>query len=124
MPADNKMKTIPEPPKHPNQFEHVSNYPRFVGLFVLFASLGAVLGRLIDKSIALIEPTSRAEKAGLFALQVFISATMFFIAFRIIKLDKLFFDDWLSGTFQGIIFVTTFYAMQEELFLNLKGALI
>lgn len=117
-------KHIPEPPKHPNQFEHVSDFPRFVALFILFASLGAVLGRLIDKSIALIEPKTRAEKAGLFLFQVFISASMFFLAFRVVKLDKLFFDDWLSGTFQGIIFITTFYAMQEELFLNLKGALV
>ena len=31
------------------------------------------------------------------------------------------FDDWMGGTFQGLIFATTIYSAQDQLPLNLKG---
>jgi hypothetical protein len=116
--------SIVNPPKHPNIFEHTEALPRFMLLFVLYGTLGGVLGRITDKAAASIKPQTRINKALVFLLQLLINSATFYFAFHSIKIQKLAVDDWVSGTFQGIIFITTFYTVQEELLANLKGALL
>lgn len=111
------------PPKHPNQFEHYEHISAFLFSFVVSGTLGAILGRLVDKLMQKLDPKNKITTIMVFLLQMFINAIVIFVAFKYITIDKLSFDDWISGTFQGIIFITTFFSMQEELFLNLKNAL-
>ena len=118
----NKMK----PPAHPNKFEHTETLIKFLGYFVLYGFIGGIVGRCIDFSIAKIKGT-RDEK--LFALlmiilQIVFNGLFFYFVFKIYKFRggsvELTFDDWISSTFQGLIFATTLYSVQDQLMINFK----
>jgi hypothetical protein len=49
-----------------------------------------------------------------------VNGLFLFLALKLIKISKLSFDDWTSGTFQGIIFLMIFFSVQENLYLNAK----
>lgn len=124
------MKNILDPSRHPNKFEHKENFVTFISFFIFYGVLGGVIGRLIDKSISSLknENDSRLKLTSLFLLQIFINGVFFYIAFQSItfktKTDSpLTLDDWISSTFQGLIFATTMYSTQNNLYENLKNGL-
>ena len=117
------------PPKHPNDFEHKETFIKFLSYFIFYGFLGALLGRSIDNSIEYLnnEEDSRQKQIGLFFLQILINGIIFFVAFQTLTFKfnniNLTFDDWISSTFQGLIFATTMYSMQNKLFDNLKNGM-
>lgn len=115
-----------EPPKHPNKFEHTENIVFFLGFFVLYGFVGGIVGRLLDFSVAKIKG-SHDEKlyaAAMILLQIIFNGLFFYLVFRIYRFRfgnvELTFDDWISSTFQGLIFATTLYSVQDQLMVNFK----
>jgi hypothetical protein len=127
----NKM--VKTPPSHANEYEHTSSILKFFGTYVFFGLLGGVVGRIVDKIVVHAQNgrTSRASSIFFTLLQILFNGIIFFTLFKIVFIrDGIFtfistektmtFDDWLSGTFQGLIFATTIYSAQDQLPLNLK----
>ena len=97
-----------------------------LGYFLFYGLLGALVGRTIDKSLAYLksDTDSKAKVFGLFILQLFINGIFFYTAFKWTtiksKSGELTVDDWISSTFQGLIFVTTMYSVQNSIYENIK----
>lgn len=124
---------VKAPPQHANEYEHISSTLKFFGTYVFFGLLGGVIGRIVDKFIVHAQNgrTGRANSLFFTLLQILINGIIFFTLFKIVFIrDGIFtfintektmtFDDWLSGTFQGLIFATTIYSAQDQLPFNLK----
>jgi hypothetical protein len=117
------------PSKHPNAFEHKENVITFLSYFLYYGFLGAFIGRSIDKSLSLLKKNndSRLKLFGLFLLQILVNGIFFYITFKTIiiksKTGELTIDDWISSTFQGLVFVTTLYGVQNNIYENIKNGL-
>jgi hypothetical protein len=100
--------------------------PTFLRYFVFYGCVGGIVGHLIDKAVSSIQgtQTSRLQSALYYILQILFNGIFFFIAFKTITFKQkdgvLTFDDWVSGTFQGVIFGTTLYSVQNQLAINGK----
>lgn len=120
---------VPSPSKHPNSFEHKENLIVFLGYFIYYGFLGAFLGRTVDISISALksDADSKVKLISLFILQLIFNGLFFYIIFKLItvksKTGELTIDDWISSTFQGLIFVTTMYSVQNNIFENIKQGL-
>ena len=60
--------------------------------------------------------------ALLVILELFLIITIFYVLFKFVKYGKLFFDDWLWGTFSGFVFALTFFASTPSLAANISCA--
>jgi hypothetical protein len=118
--------SIKPPPAHPNIFEHTESLPVFLGYFLLYGFLGAFIGRSIDYAVKKIQNGKESKQTSFWSaiLQILMNGTIFYLAFKLLLFkrgpNELTFDDWVSSTFQGLIFVTTIYSVQEELTKNIK----
>ena len=117
----NKM----DPPKHPNAFEHTEKYLPFLSYFIMYGCIGGLIGRLIDHIIDSLQKNQDRLSATLFIiLQIALNGTAFYILFRTMTFKRRYiemtFDDWISSTFQGLIFATTFYSVQTALTTNFQ----
>jgi len=117
----NKM----DPPKHPNAFEHTETYLPFLGYFLMYGFLGGVVGRQVDYIVTKIQKNDDRLSSFLFiCLQIALNGTAFFILFKTLKFNRggfqMTFDDWISSTFQGLIFATTLYSVQTALTTNFQ----
>jgi hypothetical protein len=114
-------------PEHPNEFEHLESFFSFIGYFLLYGTIGSLIGRSIDKLISVLESDSKIIKTSLFFLQLLINAVVFYVAFKTITLqvgsNKLSLDSWMGATFQGLIFVTNVFSAQSYLYENIKNGL-
>ena len=114
------------PITHPNKFEHTETLFKFLRSFSICGVLGGVLGQLIDRTITNLQGTRTdwGSAALFYCLQILLNGVAFFALFKAIKFSApegiLTFDDWISGTFQGLIFATTVYQVQEQLSANFK----
>ena len=125
------QKHILDPPKHSNEFEHREKFITFIAYFLFYGFIGGFIGRSIDYSISMLdnENDSKQKKIFLFGIQLLLNAIFFFLAFRIITFKSkiynysLSLDDWIGSTFQGLIFATTMYSMQNNLYVNLNQGL-
>ena len=121
------------PPKHANEYEHTESIIKFFGFYIFYGLLGGVIGRCIDKFVADIQKGRRDRWYSLWflTLQILINGIVFYAMFRVITIrlgrpsfsineGSIRFDDWIGGTFQGLIFGTTIYAAQDQLPYNLK----
>lgn len=128
--------TIPLPDKHPNEFEHTESIIKFFATYIFYGLLGGVLGRIIDKIVADLQKGRRDRWYSLLflSLQILLNGIVFFAMFKLVFVKSgvfrltvvdgaISFDDWMSGTFQGLIFATTIYAAQDQLPYNLKRIL-
>jgi hypothetical protein len=117
------------PPTHPNSFEHSENYWSFVGYFLLYGAAGAIIGRTIDYIVSSLDnsKTDRLTSFWLVVLQLLINGSLFYLFFQFLLLkrggNELTFDDWVSSTFQGLIFITTMYSVQDHISKNVRQAL-
>jgi hypothetical protein len=123
--------SVPEPPQHPNEFEHKESLPKFLALFLFYGILGGTLGQLIDRGISKLQGELEGWRyAALFyALQILLNGFVFFTLFKTVHFNfpslrrgggKMTFDDWMSSTFQGLIFATTMYQVQDQISVNFK----
>ena len=125
MPHLNKM-AVSLPITHPNKFEHTETLFKFMQSFVICGIAGGLVGQLIDRSIVNLQGnrTGWWSAAAFYTLQIVINGVMFYGLFKTIKFTSpegiLTFDDWVSGTFQGLIFATTVYQVQEQISANFK----
>ena len=112
-----------DPPKHPHVFEHKQSGPRFIALVVFYGLLGSILGRLIDKGVAAVQGTREAtlEIIFFFVLQIFVNALVIYIGFKSLRLHQLTLDDWISSTFQGVLFVTMSFSVQDNFYANARA---
>jgi hypothetical protein len=114
-----------DPPKHPNAFEHMEKYLPFILYFILYGCIGGLIGRVLDHMVASFQKKKDRFHAVIFiVLQIALNGTAFYILFKTMKFKRLSiemtFDDWLSSTFQGLIFATTFYSVQTALTTNFQ----
>jgi len=114
-----------DPPKHPNAFEHTEQYLPFLSYFVLYGSVGGLIGRIIDYIVAHLQKKEDKWNAIVFIiLQIALNGTAFYVLFKTMKFERpsgaMTFDDWISSTFQGLIFATTFYSVQTKLTTNFQ----
>jgi hypothetical protein len=122
---------VKAPSKHPNDFEHTQNVLEFIGFVVLFGVVGTIVGRVIDKSISSIQGTtgvttgettdSKLTLGLFFVLQMFANAVFLYVGFRSISLRNLSLDDWISSTFQGVLFVTMCFSVQDNFYANARA---
>ena len=113
------------PPKHPNAFEHEQSLVKFVTLVVFFGILGTAVGRVIDLSVSKIQGDdhTKLELFLFFVLQMSLNALVIFVGFKTIVLRKLTLDDWISSTFEGVLFVTMCFSVQDNFYANSRGIL-
>lgn len=116
-----------EPSKYPNAFEQESSF-KFLAYFVFFGLIGGLIGRVVDFIIIKLQKrTDRFTSFAFLALQIFFNGLVFLSAFKLIlfknKNESLTFDDWISSTFQGLIFATTYYSAQDALTKNFVNVL-
>ena len=116
---------IAEPPQHPNEFEHSEKYVSFILHFIMYGVIGGLLGRIIDHIVAKLQTRYDRWAAVLFIiLQIAMNGTAFFFLFRTMTFTRgkstMTFDDWISSTFQGLIFATTLYSVQTALTNNFQ----
>jgi len=118
---------MPSPPKHPNSFEHLESIYKFLFYFLAYGLFGALVGRIIDRFLTTLKSESKGIQFLLAIFQLFLNGLLFYIAFRLITFRfgsmTLTLDDWISSTFQGLIFATTIYSVQNNLYENLKNSL-
>lgn len=117
-----------DPPKHPNAFEHKESTVNFLSYFLFYGLIGGLIGRVVDFVILKIQKSKgRFASLGFLALQILLNGLVFLAAFKTIlfrnKNDTLTFDDWISSTFQGLIFATTYYSAQDALTKNFVNVL-
>ena len=112
------------PNKHPNVTEHLDTPLKFIGLFLLSGFLASLLGGIIEKVITYCIKdgeiqNGRIINSAYLLLQLSFNAIVFFVLLRTVKFSNKYgfitFDDWLSGTFGGIIFTATFFSSQTNL---------
>lgn len=114
------------PLTHPNKFEHTETLYKFMQSFVICGLAGGLVGQLIDRSIVHLQGnrTSWWSAAAFYTLQIILNGVMFYALFKSIKFTAaegvLSFDDWVSSTFQGLIFATTVYQVQDQISANFK----
>lgn len=119
---------MPNPPQHPNDFEHSESLIKFLGFFLFYGFLGGAIGQLIDRTVSKLQGGLVGWRYGIlfYTLQILLNGLAFFILFKTVHFNstyrghKMTFDDWLSGTFQGVIFATTMYQVQEQISFNFK----
>jgi hypothetical protein len=124
---------VKSPPSHANEYEHTEPIVKFFGTYVLFGLLGGVIGRIVDKIIVHAQNgrTGRANSIFFTLLQILFNGIIFYSLFKVVFIREgiftfistnktMTFDDWLGGTFQGLIFATTIYSAQDQLPYNLK----
>jgi len=113
---------LSNPPKHPNAFEHSEQPIKFIGFVVLYGVIGSILGRVIDKTISKVqgETHTKIEMSLFFVAQMTLNALIIYIGFRTLRLNTLFLDDWLSSTFQGVLFVTMCFSVQDNFYANAR----
>jgi hypothetical protein len=93
----------------------------------LYGCLGGIVGHLIDKTTTDLQGsrTSRLQSALFYCVQILLNGLLFYVAFKTITFKQaegvLTFDDWVGGTFQGVIFATTLYSVQNQLTVNGKA---
>jgi hypothetical protein len=125
---------VAPPPKHPNEYEHSETIVKFFLTYLFYGLLGGFIGRLIDKTVVHLQGrrTGRLNCILFSGLQISLNSLIFYAMFKLIFVrngtftltssdNTMTFDDWMSGTFQGLIFATTIYSAQDQLPLNLKG---
>jgi len=121
----NKM-AIALPITHPNKFEHTETAFKFIQSFLICGLAGGLVGQVIDRSVVNLQGDRRGwwSAAAFYTLQILINGLIFYGLFKLIKFTApegtLTFDDWISGTFQGLIFATTVYQVQEQISANFK----
>jgi hydrogenase-4 membrane subunit HyfE len=111
------MTKILNPPQHANAFEHTEKIQSFLFMTITFGFAGILLGRFIDKQLQKIDATHPIFDTF---LQLLINAMLLYFAFKVIKLSNLSFDDWSSSTFRGIVFLTMFFSVQDNLYTNAR----
>ena len=114
-----------DPPKHPNAFEHTEKYLPFLMYFILYGCVGGLIGRVLDYIVKTLQKKQDRLHAIIFIIfQIALNGTAFYFLFKTIKFKRISgimtFDDWMSGTFQGLIFATTFYSVQTALTENFQ----
>ena len=118
---------ISNPPKHANVFEHTEGLGWFMFYFMLCGFVGGLVGALINKFVGYWKPQSRYACLSAFLGQLVMNGLFFWAFFEFLKVQtrsgNLKVDDWIGNTFQGLIFATTFYALQSELADNLSCVL-
>ena len=86
-----------------------------------------LLGRSIDIIITQFHTDKKSGSFFLGLLQLFINGLVLYTAFKLITFrfgrEVLTLDDWMSSTFQGLIFVTTLYSVQNNIYENFKKGL-
>lgn len=96
--------------------EHLSSYVSFVSWLSIAAFVGIVAGTLIDKFINVLS----LDCTLLVIIELLLIITIFYVFFKFVKYGKLFFDDWLWGTFSGFMFALTFFASLPSLASNIS----
>ena len=86
-------------------------------------ALWAQLGRVIDKTVSSLQGNehTKVEKALFFLLQMTVNAILIYIGFKTLRLHKLSLDDWIGSTFQGVLFVTMCFSVQDNFYANARG---
>jgi hypothetical protein len=83
-----------------------------------------VLGGALEKLVTYLQKdgelqTGRFYNIWFLSIQLLLNSIVFLLMLKFItfknKYGKISFDDWLSGTFQGIIFTTAFFSSQTNL---------
>jgi H+/Cl- antiporter ClcA len=126
------QKKINLPPEHSNEFEHREKFIPFLLYFLFYGFVGGIIGRLLDSFISALkhDDDSKQKSVLLYFLQLLINGIFFFIAFKTITIKSKYYnyslslDDWIGSTFQGLIFATTMYSMQNNLYVNLSQGLL
>ena len=114
------------PLTHPNKFQHTESLFKFMQSFLICGLAGGVVGQLIDRTITNLQGnrTGWWTAASFYTIQIVFNGLLFFALFKGIKFSSpegvLTFDDWVSSTFQGLIFATTVYQVQEQISANFK----
>lgn len=109
-----------------HRFEHSKSFFTFFYSLLLSAFSALFLGRIIEKTIEKVQGTkqSRWESFLFLLIQFCIIIVLIFASFKVIKIYKLHFDDWLLGTFDGYFFTLIFAITQETLAKNAKSFFI
>lgn len=117
-------KKMSSPNTHPNVNEHYNKPVKFIGLYIISGIIATILGGVIEKLVTYFQKDGELQPGKFNALfylllQLLLNGLAFYAMFRLITFSNKFgvitFDDWLSGTFQGIIFTTTFFSSQTNL---------
>lgn len=111
------------PNQHPNYTEHQEAAFQFIAKFVLSGFLATILGGALEKLISYFQKdgvqTGKFYNILFLTIQLALNSIIFLVLLKFVtfknKYGKITFDDWLSGTFQGIIFATTFFSSQTNL---------
>jgi ABC-type methionine transport system permease subunit len=112
------------PNQHPNYNEHKNAPVSFVVWFVVSGFIATILGGALEKLVTYLQKDGQLQTGKLYnifflTIQLILNSIVFLILLKYItfknKFGKISFDDWLSGTFQGIIFTTAFFSSQTNL---------
>lgn len=84
-----------------------------------------MIGRLIDRSVSTLqgansETDTKFQLCLYFLLQMFANALVLYAGFKLIKFRHLSFDDWMGSTFQGVLFVTMCFSVQDNFYANAR----
>ncbi len=117
-----------DPPKHANDFENSESIVRFLSYFLFYGFLGGAFGQLIDRGISKLQGDQDGWIHALlfYALQILLNGLVFFTLFKTTHFHSpasgkiMTFDDWMSSTFQGLVFATTMYQVQDQISINFK----
>lgn len=110
---------LPNP--HSNVDEHKYKFFTFLFSCIITGLLGVIAGGSIQKVMSYIIPNQEIpnDQWKVFAylvLQLLFISVFFFVLFHVITLNNILgpitFDDWISGSFQGIFFSLTFFSAQ------------
>ena len=112
------------PNQHPNYNEHKDSSVSFLVWFVFSGFLATILGGALEKLVTYFQKDGQLQPGKLnnilfLIFQLMLNSIVFILLLKFVtfknKFGKISFDDWLSGTFQGIIFTTTFFSSQTNL---------
>jgi hypothetical protein len=112
------------PNQHPNYNEHKNSPVSFVFWFVVSGFVATILGGALEKLVTYFQKDGQLQTGKFYnifflTIQLILNSIVFLILLKFIsfknKFGKISFDDWLSGTFKGIIFTTAFFSSQTNL---------
>jgi len=112
------------PNEHPNYNEHKNSPFLFILWFVISGFFATILGGALEKLVTYFQKDGQLQPGKFYNIlfltfQLTLNSIVFFLLLKFLtfknKFGTISFDDWLSGTFQGIIFTTTFFSSQTNL---------
>jgi hypothetical protein len=115
---------IPNLNQHANFNEHKDAPFKFIFWFLVSGFIATILGGALEKLVTYFQKDGELQTGKMLnifylCIQLALNSIVFYILFTFLQFKKKFgkisFDDWLSGTFQGIIFTATFFSSQTNL---------